>query len=124
MSLTECLGIQNPSFTHPQYETLDVILQGRPSSPGLDRIVLGVNENSSTAIQFVVSRLRLTGRRMEEYGAVSRRRLLRSAAAPGYSFACHAPSLSHGGNPADASPPTGLSRANAEVSENLVPPFL
>jgi hypothetical protein len=36
--------VQNPSFTPPQYETLDVILQGRPSSPALDRIVLRVNE--------------------------------------------------------------------------------
>jgi len=29
---------------HPQYEILEVILQGKPSSPALDRIVLGVNE--------------------------------------------------------------------------------
>src|ERR1700730_5142390 len=43
--------------------------------------------NSGTAIQSVVSRLRLTVLRMEENGAVSRRRLLRCSAAPVYSFA-------------------------------------
>jgi len=44
LKLTDCLGVQNPSLMHPQYEILEVILQGKPSSPALDRIVLGVNE--------------------------------------------------------------------------------
>jgi hypothetical protein len=79
--LTDCLGVENPSFVHPQYEILEVILQGRPSSPALDRIVLGVNEILRRLSRFVFSRLWLTGGRLARNGAVSQRQILRHSAA-------------------------------------------
>jgi hypothetical protein len=96
LKLTDCLGVQNPSFVHPQYEILEVILQGRPSLPALDRIVLKVNEILRPYSGFVVSRLRLTGRGMARNGAVSQRQILRHSAAkrffhPGRSL--YAPTL-------------------------------
>ena len=81
LKLTDCLGVQNPSVVHPEYEILEVILQGRTSSPALDRIVLRVNEILRPYSGFVVSRLRLIGRRTARNGAVSQWQILRHSAA-------------------------------------------
>jgi hypothetical protein len=118
LELTECLGVPNPTFIHPQHETLELVLQGKPlpTSTALDRIGHRVNEILAPLSSFVVSRLRLTvnagDKKLCDLAPAAAKTLSRYRVA---ALLAALPSLLSCGNLPDAAPWKALSRATEQL---------